>query len=258
MSTRTAQACAAILAGVLTAVVPLPAQQPAAAGPAARQQAPVDLTGTWVSVVTEDWAWRMFTPAKGDYASVPLNPAGRKAADAWTPAQDGSCSAYGAAALLRQPGRVRISWQDDQTLKLEADAGTQTRFLRFGTPPAPSGPRTLQGHSVAAWQLTGGPVASTGADGGNRGGVPRPTWASLKVVTTHMRAAWLRRNGVPYSEQAVLTEYIDHFTEGPDEWFTITTLVEDPAYLVMPFIISSNFRKEPDGSRWSPTACKGT
>jgi hypothetical protein len=232
----------------------------------ARQIAPVDLTGTWVSVVSEDWAWRMFTPPKGDYASVPLNPAGRTMADAWTPAQDGSCLAYGAAAALRNPGRLRISWQDESTLKIETDAGGQTRLLRFGpvpnvlpVAPASTEPRTLQGRSVAAWQTTGVAVGR-GADGGAGASGARSTWASLKVVTTNMRAAWLRRNGVPYSENAVLTEHLDHFTDGvgpgASEWFTVTTLVEDPTYLNMPFIISSNFKKEPDGSKWSPTTCQ--
>ena len=248
----------------------------AAPAPTARQIAPVDLTGTWVSVVSEDWAWRMFTPPQGDYASVPLNPAGRKVADTWTPAQDGSCSAYGAAGVLRNPGRVRISWQDDSTLKIETDAGSQTRLLRFGPVPnllptvlpavlpaagqAGAASRTLQGQSVAAWQTTGVAVSS-GADGGasTSRAAGRP-WASLKVVTTNMRAAWLRRNGVPYSENAVLTEHVDHFTDGvgpsASEWFAVTTMVEDPAYLNMPFVISSNFKKEPDGSKWSPTTCK--
>ena len=118
--------------------------QPAAAavaaaarrGPRARQTAPVDLTGNWVSIVTEDWQWRMRTPPKGDYASVPLTPAGRQAADTWTDAKDGQCEAYGVGGLMRMPGRLRISWQDDNTLKIETDAGQQTRLLRFAPPPA--------------------------------------------------------------------------------------------------------------------------
>ena len=132
-------------------------------GPA-RQTAPVDLTGNWVSVVTEDWQWRMRTPAKGDYASVPLTPAGRQAADTWTDAKDGQCEAYGVGGLMRMPGRLRISWQDDNTLKIESDAGQQTRLLRFAPPPgaAPSpvssapAARSLQGTSVAEWQRAGG------------------------------------------------------------------------------------------------------
>jgi hypothetical protein len=231
---------------VVASVTSIDAQRGRGAGPAAppptpRAAAPVDLTGHWVSVVTEDWAWRMQTPPKGDYASVPLNPQGRKVADAWTTAQDGSCLAYGAAALLRMPGRIRISWQDDQTLKIETDAGQQTRLLRFSASASPAGPRDLQGHSTAVWQVTG-----------------QQPWGSLKVVTSNMRAAWLRRNGVPYSENAMLTEYFDRFTDGKDEWFTVTTLVEDPMYLNQPFIISSNFKREPDGSKWNPTPCKAS
>src|SRR5947209_5605188 len=82
-----------------------------------RSSAPVDLTGYWVSVVTEDWLYRMVTPAKGDYSSVPLNAEGRKTADAWDPSKDeaagNQCKAYGAPALLRIPGRLHITWQDD-------------------------------------------------------------------------------------------------------------------------------------------------
>ena len=101
----------------------------------ARQAAPIDLVGTWVSVVTEDWRWRMVTPPKGDVASVPVSPEGRKTAQAWDPAADNAsgnqCKAFGVGGIMRQPGRLRISWQDDETLKLEFDAGTQTRLLNF-------------------------------------------------------------------------------------------------------------------------------
>src|ERR1700730_8466952 len=82
------------------------APQPPATAQAA---APVDLTGYWVSVVTEDWLYRMVTLKKGDYSAVPLNAEARKLADAWDPAKDESageqCKAYGAPALMRIPGR---------------------------------------------------------------------------------------------------------------------------------------------------------
>ena len=117
------------------------AQPPRAPAPAtsARDAAPVDLTGYWVSPVMEDWRWRMVTPLKGDAASVPVNAAARAVIDAWDPAEDEAagdeCKAYGAPALLRVPGRLRIRWQDDDTLEIAADAGEQTRLLRFGPPP---------------------------------------------------------------------------------------------------------------------------
>ena len=65
--------------------------------PTPQAAAPIDLTGYWVSVVTEDWRWRMVTPPKGDFASVPLNAEGTKVGNSWDPATDGSCLAYGAA-----------------------------------------------------------------------------------------------------------------------------------------------------------------
>jgi hypothetical protein len=230
-----------------------------------RQTAPVDLTGNWVAVVTEDWQWRMVTPKKGDYASVPLNPAGRAEADKWVEANDGSCQAYGVGGVMRMPLRVRISWQDDNTLKIETDAGEQTRQLRFATaagpgqPPAPvsaQGPRTLQGTSVAEWQRPGGAFDAFLERGGGPGG-PARRWGSLKVVTTNHTGGWLRRNGVPYSQNAVITEYYTRIShpEGGD-WFVVTTVVEDPQFLGQPFITSSNFRKEADGSKWKPAPCR--
>lgn len=219
----------------------------------ARELAPVDLTGMWVSVVTEDWAWRMQTPRKGDYASLPLNDAGRRVADQWNEADDGSCLAFGAAAMLRVPTRARIAWDDPDTLRIETDNGEQTRLVRFraaAQAPAPS----LQGYSIAAWEPAA--AAQSGAGNAAVAQLGEPRWASLKVVTTHLAPAWLRPNGVPYSADAVMTEYFDRFADGDDVWFTVTTIVEDPTYLTEPLVISSNFRREPDGSRWNPKACR--
>lgn len=228
-----------------------------AAAQSARAEAPVDLTGNWVSVVTEDWPWRMHTPPKGDYASIPLNAEGRRVADLWTEAQDGSCLAFGAAALLRMPTRVRISWQDDETLKLETDNGRQTRLLRFDAPASSTAaPRSLQGTSVAEWQQSE-VVRARGAEGGETSArVDGGVWTPLKVTTTNLTAAWLRPNGVPVSENAVVTEYFDYFTEGSEQWFIVTTMVDDPQYLSERLVISSNFRREENGAKWAPRPCK--
>ena len=118
-------------------------QGPPGPPPAAKAAAAIDLTGTWVSVIHEDWWLRMVTPRKGDYTHLSLTPAARKIADAWDPARDEAageqCKGYGAAAITRLPGRLRISWQDDYTMKLEYEAGSQTRLFHFrGGPPAPS------------------------------------------------------------------------------------------------------------------------
>ena len=115
---------------------------PAAPPPAPRAAAPIDLTGYWVSIVTQDWRWRMVTPANGDYPRLPLTPEARAIAEAWDPAKDEAageqCRSYGAPALMSVPGRLHITWQDDRTLKVEVDAGTQTRLLRFGDGNAPA------------------------------------------------------------------------------------------------------------------------
>src|SRR5215467_10578198 len=105
-------------------------------GQPARAAAPVDLTGYWVTIVTEDWRYRMVTPARGDHPSVPLNAAGNALANNWDPAKDEAggeqCRAYGAAGVMRLPGRIHVTWQDDTTLKIETEEGTQTRLLKFG------------------------------------------------------------------------------------------------------------------------------
>src|SRR5277367_350294 len=126
-----------------------------------KQAAPIDMTGYWVSVVTEDWKFRMVTPPKGNYSGVPLNVEGRKLADTWDPAKDeaagNQCRSYGAPGLMRAPGRLHITWDNDTTMKIETDAGMQTRLFHFGGKEAPTEASSLQGYSVAEWE-----VAATG------------------------------------------------------------------------------------------------
>src|SRR5579862_5587355 len=117
-----------------------------AGGPAqsAQAAAPIDLTGYWVALVTEDWLYRMRTPEKGDVdSSVPFSQAARQAAMNWDPAKDEAageqCRAYGAAAIMRVPGRLHITWENENTLRIDTDAGTQTRMLRFGGQQPPAG-----------------------------------------------------------------------------------------------------------------------
>jgi hypothetical protein len=221
-------------------------------GPVGRKEAPVDLTGLWVSVVTEDWRWRMRTPPKGDYASLPLTPAAIKVAGGWDPARDTAageqCRAYGAAAIMRVPGRVRVSWESDTTLKLETEAGSQTRLFHFAAPP-PRAP-SWQGTSAADWQFAGG----RGEQRGNAAG-----GGSLRVMTTNLRPGYLRKNGVPYSANARVTEYFNRVNEpNGDAWIVVTTVVEDPEYLTARFVTSSHFKRVPDGSAWNPTPCSAS
>jgi hypothetical protein len=224
-----------------------------------RAAAPIELTGYWVSIVNEDYRWRMITPPKGDYASVPLTAEGRKIADTWDPAKDGLCEAYGAGGLMRMPTRLRVTWESDTVLKIETDAGQQTRRLLFDkSRPAPSA-RSLQGFSLAEWQRPApAPGGGAGDAGRGRSGQPGPVpGSSLQVVTTQLRPGWLRRNGVPYSENATIAEYFDRFAApNGDEWLVVTTMVTDPRYLNQDFVTSSHFKKEADGSKWSPSPCR--
>jgi len=191
------------------------------------------------------------------------------------------CKAFGVGGIMRQPGRLRVSWADGATLKLEFDAGTQTRLLHFAA-PKPSSERTWQGLSMAEWQGPGvgrggeipvgnqnavgrgGQVVVPGGGGqGLRGGPPPRgqqsilRGGSLKVVTTQFREGYLRKNGVPYSDQAIITEYFHRLPTYPngDEWLHVTTTVEDPKYLTQPFYTSTQFKREPDNSKWNPTPC---
>jgi hypothetical protein len=263
----------------------LNAQQQQAAR-SARSVAPVDLTGVWVSVITEDWRWRMVTPPKGDYPGVPLNAAGEKLANQWDPAKDVAggeqCRAYGAAGVMRLPTRLRISWENDSTLKIETDAGTQVRRFTFAGPAArgpaddasrgpasatsrgPAGAAdeaTWQGVSLARWEtMNEGQGQAPG--GGGQQGVPAQGPAlsgSLAVDTTRLRPGYLRRNGVPYSGDARLTEFFDRTAEPDgDSWLIVTSIVDDPTYLAQPFMLTTHFKRERDASKWNPRPCEVT
>jgi len=280
---------AVLMFALLVATSSIDAQR--GAGPAgpprpARAIAPIDLTGTWVAVVTEDWRWRMATPPLRDVASIPVNAEGRKVTASWNLDADNAagnqCKAFGVGSIMRQPGRVRISWQDDMTLKLEFDAGTQTRLLNFDRTKQPGTEKTWQGFSLADWQgpgvgrgappvgdnrVTGGGVLAPSVPGGGgqglRGGPPPRQQAQinrggdLKAVTTNFREGYLRKNGVPYSEQATITEYFNRLPTHPngDNWLHVVTIVEDPRYLSQPFYTSTHFRLEPSDAGFKPTPC---
>jgi hypothetical protein len=226
----------------------------AAPPPTPRAAAPIDLTGTWVALVTNEWQWRMLTPPKGVYDVIPLTPEARKIADGWDPARDEAtgqqCRAYGAPVVMQVPARFRVAWADDNTLRMEVDNGSQVRLFRFGRPDPPSGDPTWQGHSVAQWQNARNQGREVNVD-------PRPArTGTLKVVTTHLRPGYLRKNGVPYSEMTTVTEYFTPFGDPRgSQYFNVTVVVEDPRYLNDVYVRSMQFRREPDGSKWNPQPC---
>lgn len=242
--------------------------------PVAKAMAPVDFSGTWTAVITEDWHQRMLTAPKGDFgaggpgavilpgerpagSNIPFNAAGRKAAMDWDPAKDEAageqCKAYGAVGSLRLPTHLRVSWQDDNTLKFETDFGSQTRLIHFpprampGMPmktAAPAGEApSYQGYSVGSWTVLGG-IGSY-----ERGG-------SLHVTTTNLKPGYYWKNGVPYTGNAVLEEnfrVIDLPESG--QWLSFSAMVTDPEYLTQPYIVTYEFKKLPDGAKWNATPC---
>ena len=243
------------LVAVLTALcLMLPAvvfaqrgERGAQAAQTSRTAAAVDITGTWVSVITEDWKFRMVTPRKGDFDGVPGSVEAFRAANAWDPAKDEAageqCKGYGAVGGMRLPGRLRITWQDDTTLKMELTAGSQTRLFHFGAAESQSAEPAWQGYSTAQWEY-----AITGR------GEPRK--GDLKVVTTHMRPGYSRKNGVPYSANASLTEYYHRMTApNGDEWLSVISELRDPQYLSETWVVSSHFKKVPQNSGWTPEPC---
>jgi hypothetical protein len=252
-------ACGATLAASLALAGAAGAQARGAAPTApatGRVGAPIDITGHWVSLITDDWVYRMITPAKGDVSYIPLNAEGRRVAGAWDPARDQAageqCKAYAAPAIMRLPSRVHITWEDDDTLKLDIDTGMQTRLFHFGR-REPQSARTWQGWSAASWQLSGtteqfypGPTSL--------GQIKRA--GSLRVDTSNLRAGYLRKNGVPFSENAFMTEYYNLIVENDgNQYLVIQTFVADPRYLTNHFVRTMQFKREPDGSKRNPVQC---
>jgi hypothetical protein len=276
----------AIIQGQAVAQAP-PAAQPPETG---QNAALIGLTGYWVSVIDQDWRFRMLTPPKGDSAEVPLNAAGRKILDQFDPAQYGGekyqtsgivdCRAYGAAGLMHLPMRLHITWASPDVLKIETDWGGQTRLLHFnpgrlygdldlalrtGTAGGSHGAASMQGYSEAVWEqpyrlnaagFQRGAINRPGGLGQGQITVPQPG-GDLAVVTTDLTPGWLRRNGVPYSARTRVVEHYQAFQDPTGkEWFDVVTEVNDPEYLNTPFITTGDFMKEPDGSKWAPHACK--
>jgi hypothetical protein len=202
----------------------------------------------------------MLVPGRGEYQGLPLNLAGKQRADAWDPKVDekagNQCAPYGAGVVMLIPERLRIDWQDDETLRVQTDAGMQTRLLRFKPDAAAASvPASWQGQSKATWLMhvtsDPGPQYSP-ADEGHFG--------TLKVTTGNMLAGLLRKNGVAYSEHSDLTEYWD-VQQDPvtkKEYLLVTGSLHDPDLLRANFNYVATFERESDRSKWDPTPCSLT
>jgi hypothetical protein len=226
----------AFLIFVVPAEVPAQRGQRGARPP--REAAAFDVTGYWVSVVSEDWRVRMLMGQKDDWLFMmgrygSLNEEGLRVANSADPAREDPCKAYGAAGVMRIPGRLRITWENDSTLRIDTDAGMQTRILHFSRPQAPPKP-ARQGLSIAAWE------------GGK-----------LKVTTNGMLPGYYFKHGVPYSGDAVMTEYLRLMpgTDKHEPYLFVTTTVTDPQYLNGTYDRTLTFKREPDGAKWNPAPC---
>lgn len=241
---------AAFLAGVASR--PAAQQPPGGRGQtapqSARATATIDVAGTWVSVITEEWVSRMVTPRKGYVrgGGIHLTPEGTKLTNMWDPARDEAageqCKGYGAVGVTRLPGKVRLTWQGESALKAEFEAGNQVRLFQFGAASSPSGPPSWQGNSVAQWERA---VTGPGQRAGN-----------LKVMTTNLRPQYARKNGLPISGNARLTEYL-HVLEAPtgDLWLSWIGELDEPLYYLEPYHYSWQFKKVADNSSWNPEPC---
>lgn len=237
-----------------------PRRAPAGPPPAPKAAAPIDLTGYWVSLIVDEWRFRV-TPQKGDILYLPLKPAAEHVAMAWDPDKDeadgNACRAYGAVGVMQRPGRLHISWADDNTLRMDFDSGNQSRMLHFKAADMKPGPASWQGYSMAKWdtprRARGGVVINDRLIGGQEAAGRAGT---LEVVTTDMLPGYIRKNGVPYSSKAVLTEYINRL-EGDqnDSYLVVTAMVDDPTYLTEPFVRSYTFKRQADSSGWEITPC---
>lgn len=248
--------CTIMLALLLAVPPPLQAQQRRDRSAAnAQAEEPFNPTGYWVSIITHDWVYRMTVPQRGQYTDIPINAAARQFADSWSAEKDEAagkqCEAYGAAVIMQVPERLQIRWQDPNTLRVDTDAGLQTRLLRFGpSAEAQHTPPSWQGESIARWMIY---APGRGGRGGQSQG-RRYGW--LKISTTNMLPGLLRKNGLPYSAQTRMEEnWVLNIEDDGDQWLQVTTAVDDPMYLSSPLVQDAIFRKEADGSKWDPTPC---
>jgi hypothetical protein len=222
------------------------------------------MTGYWVSLITDDWRYRMLTPPRGNVDYLPITAQGRSVTDTWDPGKDDAagerCKGYGAGGIMRLPARLHVTWDDENTLRMDIDTGIQTRrFFFAGTQvdasQASARQATLQGYSVARWELPGG---------GGRGPAAAPAQANstsgrpgqLRVVTTRLRPGYVRKNGVPYGANAVITEYFVRLLDtGGQEYLAVTTTVDDSTYFQPPYVKTYQFKKQSDATGWNPTPC---
>jgi hypothetical protein len=194
----------------------------AASAPAFAQ---VDFTGEWAPRFYEDQPERVAGPELGDYLGLPITDAARMRADTWNAAiqtlPEWQCRPHSADYIWRGPSNLHI-WKEVDPVTREITAfhaewlrSVDNIYYLDGRPhPSPSAAHTWGGFATAKWE-------------GNM----------LTVTVTHLKEGYVRRNGVPRSDLATVTEHwIRH-----GNWLTVVTIVNDPVYLSEPFIRSTDY-----------------
>jgi hypothetical protein len=183
------------------------------------------LNGDWVGLFHEDQPERGPGPELGDYLGLPINAAARQFADSWDASRltlpEHQCRAHVSPYIYRGPIRVRISEERDPATQdvvavkhfLSTYAQERTIWLDGRPHPPDNAPHTWMGFSTGEWQ---GDV--------------------LKVTTTHLKQGWHRRNGVPMSARAKMTEYF--FRHGTV--LTQLSITDDPVFLEEPLVKTTN------------------
>jgi hypothetical protein len=185
----------------------------------------MDFSGEWAPRIYEDQPERVAGPELGDYLGLPITDAGRMRADTWNAAiqtlPEWQCRPHSADYIWRGPSNLRISKEvDPVTRQITAFHAEWLRsvdniYYLDGRPhPSPNAPHTWGGFSTAKW-----------------------TGNILTITVTHLKEGYVRRNGVPRSDLATVTEHwIRH-----GKWLTVATIVNDPVYLSEPFIRTTDY-----------------
>ena len=195
-----------------------------------RASAQVDLSGLWGERMHEDEPHRQPGPELGDYTGLPINAAARLRADTWMASvqtlPERQCIPHPSTYAMRGPANMRIWTEVDVATQAITAVRTHIGYMApqrwiylDGRPhPPESAAHTWQGFSTGRWE-------------GN----------TLVVTTTHIKAGYLQRNGVPHSDRATMTEY---FTRH-GSFLTHISIVDDPVYLTEPLVRSSNWQADP-------------
>ena len=192
---------------------------------AAPASAQVDFSGEWAPRLWEDQPERVPGPELGDYLGIPINEAARLRAESWDASiqtlPEWQCRPHSADYIWRGPSNLRISKEVDpisrETTAFHAEwlRSVDRAIYLDGRPHPPADAlHTWAGFSTAKWN---GDV--------------------LTVTVTHLKEGYLRRNGLPRSDKATLTE---HWIRNGD-LLTVMTIINDPVYLTEPFVRTTDY-----------------